>query len=133
VLSPVGLEIHQRGLGERDECARGRVEQRERDEEQPERRCAGRDPEREREAEAAADDERDEVRDGQQQPDLRVRQREVVADQRPRGFARAEDELVEQLDREQRRNDAAERSTDQVLPGRMLVHESSVRIDPHVV
>jgi hypothetical protein len=61
----------------------------------------------------------DDARNGEQQADLRVRQRQFVADQRPGGVAAAEDELVEKLDRQQRRHDAAERPPDQESPGRM--------------
>jgi len=118
----------------------GRVEHSERDQQHPrrlgprrERQCAreGASP-REHEhsptprhrddTQNRLDGERDDARDRQQQPDLRVRQRQLVADQRPGGLAGAEDELVEQLDRQQRRHDAAERPPDQESPGRMSSH-----------
>jgi len=76
-------------------------------------------------AENGLDRERDEARDGEEEPDLGVREREVVANRRPRGLAGAEDQLVQELDRQQRRDDAAEGSTDQQLPGR--VHRASLR------
>src|SRR5205085_6659722 len=43
----------------------------------------------------------DERRQRQREADVRVSQVQLVADLRPRGVARAEDELVEELDREQ--------------------------------
>ena len=47
----------------------------------------------------------DEAGHGEDEPDLGVAQAEVVPDRRPRGRAGAADELVEQLDREQRRDE----------------------------
>jgi len=47
------------------------------------------------ESEHRLDDSRGEAGEREQQPDLGVREREVVADQRPRGLAGTEDELVE--------------------------------------
>ena len=136
VLAARGLEVHQRRLRERDERARGRVEEAERDQQHPEGRRARGECERRGEdgaptstrarapghgedAEHRLDDGRDDRGDGEQEPDLGVRQRQVVADQRPRGLAGTEDELVEELDGEQRHDDAAERPTDQELPGRV--------------
>jgi hypothetical protein len=145
VLAALGPEIHQGCLRERDERAGRRVEHAERDEQRPERPRSGGEGERAGEAAAAyedeqppsprdrddaehrLDDDRDEARNGKEKPYLRVRQRQVVADERPRRLARTEDELVEQLDRQQRRDDAAERSASQQLPGRMRAHDRSLR------
>jgi hypothetical protein len=46
-------------------------------------------------AEDRLESQRDDTRDREQQADLGIGQPELVADQRPGGLARAEDELVE--------------------------------------
>jgi hypothetical protein len=62
-----------------------------------------------------------ELRQRQQQADLRVGEAEVVADQRQGRFARAEDELVEELDGQQDGDGAggSAPAADPGLPGRM--------------
>jgi hypothetical protein len=73
------------------------------------------------------DGQRGDAGDREQQPDLGVGQRQLVADQRPGGLAGAEDELVEQLDRQQRRHGAAERPPDQQSGGRTSSHADKSR------
>jgi hypothetical protein len=48
------------------------------------------------------DEHRDESRDREDPADLEVREVKIGADRRPRGLADAVDQLVEQLDREER-------------------------------
>ena len=59
----------------------------------------------------------DEARDREQQTHLRVAEREVVADQRPRRPDRPVDELVEELDREQQDDRTAKAATPGGLAG----------------
>src|SRR5262249_37619944 len=125
-LALPGCEIHQGRLREADEGSHGGIPDQERNQERPEPRRARRESRRHREP-AAADDEQgpsprgvsrsaderveraaDETRNREDETDLGVRQREIVADQRQGRRARAADELVEQLDREEKRNGAAE-------------------------
>jgi hypothetical protein len=123
-LALLRLEIHQRGLREADEGARSGVPDHQRDEEGPEtdRRRSQRG--RNGETDPAGDHQRpalwcvaddsddrverapDEARDREHQTDLRICQSEVVANQRPGGRTRTAEHLVEQLDREQERDDA---------------------------
>jgi hypothetical protein len=111
-------------LREAHERAAGRISDHERDEKRPEsHRHRG---ERSRQGETGAAGEEngppptrvtedadqwiesasDEARNRKDQPDLDVGEAEVGPDQRPRGGASAANELVEQLDREEDRNDA---------------------------
>jgi len=117
-----GSGVHEGRLGERDERTRSGVAEDEREEQQPEAPGRGGQHGRRREGEPAdhheeppprgvADDadhrvERasDEAGDREHEPDLGIAQAEVAPDRRPRGRAGAADELVEQLDREQRRD-----------------------------
>jgi hypothetical protein len=115
------IEVDQRRLGERDERARGRVEENQRGEERREAAARRREERGEREPDPAGADERtpvadvagdsdqrlDDVPDGDrdrdEESDLRVIEAEVAADERPRNGLRAERQLVEKLDDEQRR------------------------------
>jgi hypothetical protein len=124
-LAGARIAVHQRRLCEADEGSGCRVSDQERDEEGPEpdgRRAQGG---RHGEPDAAEEDQRtstrrvagepdqriegaaDEPRDGEDEADLAVAQVQVAPDQRPGRRARAADELVEQLDREQNQDGAA--------------------------
>ena len=123
------------------------MQRRERDEQNRERRsnrrcgqrCGKREAacQHERPAPPAVGEEEDRRLDGdgdggryrEQQADLAVREAEVVADRRPRGLARTEDELVDELDREQDDDEAggSAPAAGNVLPGRMRAsHRASV-------
>ena len=139
VLAPGRLQIHQRRLRQRHECARCRVEKSESEQQQPPRARRSRRGEPCRKTDTTGDDEctppsadsrhadhrldeqRHQARPGEHDADHGVREAEVVSNQRPSGLASPEDELVEQLDREQRRDDA-ERSSAGDLPGRVRAH-----------
>ena len=123
------LRVHQRRLRERDERAGCGVADHQRREQEPEaagggaqgRRRGEREPAHDHDqspARGVADDtdqrvERapDEPRDREDEPDLGIAQAEVVPNRRPRGRAGAADELVEQLDREQRRDERRSATT----------------------
>ncbi|SRR6266536_505293 len=100
-----GFPITRAGKGpEADRCSRQHGREREREttchhhRASPRRVAENADQRVERTAEESGNREHE--------PDLRVREVEVVADQRPGGRACATDELVEQLDREQQDDDA---------------------------
>jgi hypothetical protein len=116
-FAAVGVDVHQRRLRQAHERARGGRECAERKEQQHEPLGRGRErkptcerdaaPEYNCSAEAGiAEDAEDglenragEERNAEQNPDLGVREREFLANQRPRGIAGAPGELVQQLDR----------------------------------
>ena len=118
--------VHQRRLREAGERAGGGAEDDERRQEDRERhrRSQSREAQSERdtgdeydppppapvaeEPEWRLDEQSDQPGDRQRDPDLRIAQVEVVPDRRPRGLTRAEDELVEELDREQSGDEAGD-------------------------
>src|SRR5690606_19780685 len=104
------------------ERARRRIQQHERDQQGDKALAERGDPQRHGEQHAPAQDDRapvpdvaqhaehrfhcaaEQARDAEQQPDLGVGQREIAADVRPRGLARAEDQLIQKLDQQERRD-----------------------------
>lgn len=111
--------IDQGRLRERDECSGGRIEEQKGDEQDGEGVGSRRQQEGGREHEPATYDDRsapapvaedpehrldhatDEPGERQEQPNLRVVEVEVGAEQRPRRFARAKRHFVDELDRQQ--------------------------------
>ena len=134
-LALAGEHVHQGRLREADEGAARRVGDDERDEQRREagstcgdrgRAREDRSPSHEHGAPearvAGGTDQRvehatDEPGDREQQTHLRVAEREVVPDQRPRRPDRPVDELVEELDREQQDDGAAKAATPGGLAG----------------
>jgi hypothetical protein len=139
------VEIHQRRLRETDERAGRRIPDHERDEQRHETERDGRKRCRDRKSDSAGDkqqpsprrvaedaDQRierapDEARNREHETDLRIAQRQVVANEWPCGRARTPDELVEELDRKQEDDDAGDSAPaeDPELAGRpCAVHRS---------
>src|SRR5581483_4331801 len=88
---------------------------RERDTARPDERAP--EPRIARRADRRIQSRADEPRNGEEQAHLRVVEREVVTDQRPAGAQRSVDELVEELDREQKRKGAAQSAAARDLTG----------------